>query len=797
MKNEENRYQIPAVALRGMTILPDIIIHFDLSRDKSIQAVEQAMNRDQMLLVVTQKDPNTEDPGYEDVYKVGTVVMIRQLTKLPNHIVRVLVEGKARAEILSFSEENESFLLAEIEEMPSGQKLPADEEEASLREIRSVFERYSKYYPKIGKNLTPRVQEMRDPERLIDEIANNIPLKYENKQKILAESDLRERFALLCQILYNEIEVARVRVELTEKIQSRVEKNQKEYLLREQLRFIREELGEDDAPSDAEQFMEELKKCKASKEVKEKIRKEISRFRNISSNSSESSVERSYIETLLELPWDKTSRDNTDIGRAEEILESEHYGLEKVKERILEFLAVRSLTKRGDSPILCLVGPPGTGKTSIARSVAEALNKRYIRICLGGVRDEAEIRGHRRTYIGAMPGRIAAGLRQAGVKNPLMLLDEIDKVGSDQRGDTASALLEVLDSEQNNKFRDHYVEIPIDLSEVLFLATANSVSSIPRPLLDRMEIIEVTSYTANEKFHIAKEHLLGKQLEKNGLLGSQLDITDNALRRMIDGYTREAGVRDLERKIGQICRKAAREILQGKKGTIRVTKQNLEKFLGKEKYAPDKINEKDEIGIVRGLAWTSVGGDTLEIEVNVMPGKGEIDLTGQMGDVMKESALTGISFIRSIAKEHKIAADAFKKNDFHIHIPEGAVPKDGPSAGITMATAVFSALTKRPVLASVAMTGEITLRGRVLPIGGLKEKILAAKTAGIKKVLVPAENEKDVEEISREIKSGLEIVYVSHMEEVLAHALVKKKADAGKEDNAGNAGITGRTGRED
>ena len=781
MKNEENRYQIPTVALRGMTILPDMIIHFDLSREKSIRAVEQAMNSDQMLLVVTQRDPNTEDPTYEDMYEVGTVAMIRQLTKLPNHIVRVLVEGRKRARLLSFSEECGEFLLAQIEEMLPARSLPAEEEEAALREIRAIFERYSKCYPKVGKNLTPRVQEMHDLERLIDEIVNNIPLKYENKQKILSESDLRERFTLLCQILLNEIEVARVRMELTEKIQSRVEKNQKEYLLREQLRFIREELGEDDTPSDAEQFLEELKKCKASKEVKEKIKKEISRFRNISASSSESAVERSYIETLLELPWDKMSRDNTDIERAEQILEAEHYGLEKVKERILEFLAVRSLTKRGDSPILCLVGPPGTGKTSIARSVAEALNKRYIRICLGGVRDEAEIRGHRRTYIGAMPGRIAAGLRQAGVKNPLMLLDEIDKVGSDHRGDTASALLEVLDSEQNSKFRDHYVEIPIDLSEVLFLATANSVSTIPRPLLDRMEIIEVTSYTANEKFHIAKEHLLSKQLEKNGLSQQQLDITDNALRRIIDGYTREAGVRELERKIGQICRKAAREILQANKtGTIRVTKQNLEKFLGKEKYAPDKINEKDEIGIVRGLAWTSVGGDTLEIEVNIMPGKGEIDLTGQMGDVMKESALTGISFIRSIAGEYKIPADAFKKNDFHIHIPEGAVPKDGPSAGITMATAVFSALTKRPVYAGVAMTGEITLRGRVLPIGGLKEKILAAKTAGIKKVLVPAENEKDIEEISKEIKSGLEIVYVSHMEEVLAHALGKKQTVSGR-----------------
>lgn len=633
----------------------------------------------------------------------------------------------------------------------------------------------------MGKNLAPRVQEAASLEYLIDEITNNIPLQYVNKQRILGELDLRERFALLCQILLNEVEVARVRMDLSEKIRSRVERNQKEYLLREQLHFIREELGEENTLSDAEQFQEELKKLKAPKEVKEKIKKEISRFQNMAASSSESAVERGYIETLLELPWDKMSRDNTDITRAETVLEEEHYGLEKVKERILEFLAVRSLTRRGDSPILCLVGPPGTGKTSIAKSVARALNKKYIRICLGGVRDEAEIRGHRRTYVGAMPGRIAAGLRQAGVKNPLMLLDEIDKAGNDRRGDTASALLEVLDGEQNSRFRDHYVEVPLDLSEVLFLATANSVSEIPRPLLDRMELIEVTSYTANEKFHIAREHLLEKQLEKNGLSADQLNITDNALHKMIQSYTREAGVRDLERKIGQICRKAAREILQsGKTGKIQVTKQNLEKYLGKEKYSQDRIGKSDEVGIVRGLAWTSVGGDTLEIEVNIMPGKGEIDLTGQMGDVMKESAITGISFIRSIAKEHKISPDAFKKNDFHIHIPEGAVPKDGPSAGITMATAVFSALTKRPVYAAVAMTGEITLRGRVLPIGGLKEKILAAKTAGIKKVLVPAENEKDVQEISREIKAGLEIVYVSQMEEVLAHALVEKHADAAK-----------------
>lgn len=779
MKREESRYYIPAVALRGMTILPDMIIHFDLSRRRSILAVEQSMAGDQMLFAATQKDPNTEEPQCGDLYEVGTVVFIRQLTKLPGDIVRVLVEGKRRASLLSFVPEETAYILAEIEEAPEGEKLEESETEAALREVRSVFERYSQCYPKVGKNLMPRIEEINDLEALVDEITSSIPLQYTNKQKILEEFDLRERFSLLCQILLNEVEVARVRAELTEKIRSRVEKNQKEYLLREQLHFIREELGEENTLSDAEQFAEDLNKCEASREVKEKIKKEIARFRNIAASSSESAVERGYIETLLSLPWDKMSKDNTDITRAENILEADHYGLEKVKERILEFLAVRSLTHRGDSPILCLVGPPGTGKTSIAKSVARALNKQYIRICLGGVRDEAEIRGHRRTYVGAMPGRIAAGLRQAGVKNPLMLLDEIDKVGSDQRGDTASALLEVLDGEQNNKFRDHYVEIPIDLSEVLFLATANSVSTIPRPLLDRMEIIEVTSYTANEKFHIAKEHLLGKQLEKNGLTKSQLDITDNALRLMIQAYTREAGVRELERKMGQICRKAAREILQTKKEKpIRVTKQNLERFLGKEKYAQDHVNEKDEIGIVRGLAWTSVGGDTLEIEVNIMPGKGEIDLTGQMGDVMKESAIAGISFIRSIAKEHKIAADAFKKNDFHIHIPEGAVPKDGPSAGITMATAVFSALTKRPVYASVAMTGEITLRGRVLPIGGLKEKILAAKTAGIKKVLVPAENRKDIEEISKEIKSGVEIVFVSHMEEVLQHALGKKQSAA-------------------
>ena len=591
---------------------------------------------------------------------------------------------------------------------------------------------------------------------------------------MLSAVDLEERYDVLAGILSNETEVAKIKTELSEKIRGRVEKNQKEYLLREQLQFIREELGEDNPLSDVQQFEEELGKLKADKEVKEKISKEIARYRRLSQNSSESAVERGYIETLLELPWDKRTKDNMDISKAESILERDHYGLKQVKERVLEALAVRCLTKQGQPPVICLVGPPGTGKTSIAKSVAEAMDKKYVRISLGGVRDEAEIRGHRRTYVGAMPGRIIAGLKQAGVKNPLMLLDEIDKVSSDYKGDTSSELLEVLDVEQNHKFRDHYVEVPVDLSEVLFIATANSTSAIPRPLLDRMELIEVSSYTANEKFHIAKEHLAAKQFEKNGLTNGQLSISDSALKKMIECYTREAGVRDLERKIGSICRKAAKEILQKKKAGIKVTASNLGKYLGKEKYSTNMVNEKDEIGIVRGLAWTSVGGETLQVEVNMMPGKGEIDLTGQMGDVMKESAIAGLSYVRSVSGQYEIPKDVFKENDFHIHIPEGAVPKDGPSAGITMATALLSVVTQIPVRANLAMTGEITLRGRVLPIGGLKEKILAAKTAGIKTVLVPKKNEKDIEEIANEIKAGLDIHFVENMDAVLNYALTEK-----------------------
>lgn len=787
IKEAENTIKrIPTVALRGLTILPEMIIHFDLSRKKSIAAVEQAMAAREELLLVTQRDAEIEEPDYETVCHVGTIASVKQISKLPSGIVRVLVEGKARAELKGFVEEEVHYLLAEAEELPFLEdEVDAVTQEAMIRQLSEVFAGYCKYYQKVGRGLEKQFQSHKSLEKLIDLVTMSMPIAYEFKQKVLELTTVQERYDYLIGVILNEIEIAKAKAELAEKVKSRVEKNQKEYLLREQLSYIRQELGEDKGLSDVEQFEASLEKLKAKKEVKERIRKEISRFQNLNVNSAESSVERNYIETLLEMPWDKVSKDNTDIRRAEKILEEQHYGLEKVKERILEFLAVRSLTKQGESPIICLVGPPGTGKTSVAKSVAEALGKQYVRISLGGVRDEAEIRGHRRTYVGAMPGRIAGALRQAGVKNPLMLLDEIDKVSSDYKGDTSAALLEVLDGEQNCRFRDHYIEIPIDLSEVLFIATANTTASIPGPLLDRMEIIEVNSYTANEKFHIAKEHLIKKVWERNGLSKEQLVLSDRALQQIIEGYTREAGVRDLERKLGEICRKAARELLTNGNGrTIRITGQNLAKYLGNVKYHGEKRNLTDEVGIVRGLAWTSVGGETLQIEVNIMPGKGDIDLTGQMGDVMKESAITGMSYVRSISKKYQVSSDIYRKNDFHIHIPEGAVPKDGPSAGITMATALLSAVTGIPVYAHVAMTGEITLRGRVLPIGGLKEKLLAAKMAGMKKVLVPEENRKDVEEISREIKSGMEIIFVQNMTQVLEHALTdipqqkaKKKKD--------------------
>lgn len=767
--------KMPAVALRGMVILPGMVAHFDVSRAKSIEAVEEAMMDEQKIFLVAQKDVEQENPDIEDLFKIGIIAEVKQVIKLQNNIVRILVEGKERAELSAFLE-NPDYLLAEIirfdEEVDDG--LPEEAKEAMLRSIQETFGKYVVVNPKMGKELQRQLSEITDLEKLMNQLANSLPVHFEEKQKILDAVSMTERYEVLMALLLKEIEIIAIKNDFQAKVKAQVDKNQKEYLLREQMKVIREELGEDNTESDADHFAEALGKIRADKEVKEKIKKEIDRFKNISSSSSESAVARGYIETLLELPWNKTSRDNKDLKNAEQILNADHYGLEKVKERMLEFLAVRNLTSKGESPIICLVGPPGTGKTSIARSVAKALDKKYVRISLGGVRDEAEIRGHRRTYVGAMPGRIVNGLRSAGVKNPLMLLDEIDKMSSDYKGDTASALLEVLDAEQNKKFRDHYVEIPIDLSEVLFIATANSVQDIPRPLLDRMELIEVTSYTENEKLHIAKEHLLAKQMERNGIRPEQLSITDKAMAKIISGYTREAGVRNLERKLGEICRKAARPLYEGEKEKIKVTEQNLEKFLGKEKYSFDKKNDTDEVGIVRGLAWTSVGGDTLEIEVNIMPGKGEFQLTGQLGDVMKESAQAGISYIRSVSEEYHIPKKFFQENDIHIHIPEGAVPKDGPSAGITMATAMLSAITKTPVRADVAMTGEITLRGRVLPIGGLKEKTLAAKNAGIKTICVPKKNEKDIDEISPEIKKGLEIVFVEQMKDVLDVAFVKK-----------------------
>ena len=760
---------LPVVALRGMTILPDMVIHFDVSRERSVKAIEEAMLRDQRVFLVTQKDVQVENPGPDDLYRIGTIASVKQVIKMPQKIIRVLAEGLERGELSHFSEEGD-YLEAEIirfEKDRELEALPESAREAMVRNLAEIFSFYCQENGKMNKDMERQILEETDLEKLMSQVLINLPLFYDDKQRLLEAVNLSERYEQLCLLMNKEIEIMRFKRELQQKVKAHVDKGQREYLLREEMKVIREELGEDNTFSDADHFTEEVQKLKASKEVKEKLNKEISRFRNMGMNSSESAVLRGYIETMLELPWDKASRDSSDLKRAEAILNEDHYGMEKVKERVLEYLAVRILTKKGSSPILCLVGPPGTGKTSIARSIARALNKKYVRISLGGVRDEAEIRGHRRTYVGAMPGRIATGMKQAGVKNPLMLLDEIDKVSSDYKGDTSSALLEVLDSEQNNRFQDHYVEIPMDLSEVLFIATANDVQTIPRPLLDRMELIEVSSYTENEKVHIAREHLISKQMEKNGLKEGQLTISPKALEDLIHSYTREAGVRQLERKIGEVCRKAAREILEKKKKSVKLTENNLEKYLGKARYHYDMANETDEIGIVRGLAWTSVGGDTLQIEVNLMPGKGEISLTGQLGDVMKESARTGLSYIRSVSDRYGIDKAFFGEHDIHIHIPEGAVPKDGPSAGITMATAMLSAMTGIPVYAHVAMTGEITLRGRVLPIGGLKEKLLAAKNAGIRTVIVPEKNRRDVEEISAEIKKGLELVYAEQMEDVL------------------------------
>ena len=776
---EKVTMSLPMVALRGMTILPEMVRHFDVSREKSLAAIDEAMEGEQMLFVSAQKDVATEDPGLEDVYETGCIVTVRQIVKMPKKISRVLITGEKRAKIrsLEFKEPYLRALVDVVEDVDTGDEENGGEsaplnKEAMLRGLRDIFKEYMLKNPKISKEFAGQIDEINDLKKLVDTVGANLPLAYTEYQELLEETHVMRRYDKLAYKVVNEIQVQNIKEELQEKIRERVDKNQRDYILREEVKLIREELGDDNTLSDADEFKQACDALKAPKEVKEKIEKEIKRFKNSMGNPAESGVTRTYIETMLEMPWDKVCKDHKDIAYAEQVLNEDHYGLEKVKERVLEFLAVRALTKKGNAPILCLVGPPGTGKTSIAKSLARALKKPYVRISLGGVRDEAEIRGHRKTYVGAMPGRIATALRTAGVKNPLLLLDEIDKVSNDYKGDTFSALLEVLDSEQNKKFRDHYLEVPLDLSGVLFVTTANTLQTIPRPLLDRMEVIEINSYTENEKLHIATEHLIPKQLEKHGLKSEQLTISKKAIWKIARNYTKEAGVRQLERKIGDICRKSAREILEEKKKTIHVTERNLHLYLGKELYIYQMKNEQDEVGIVRGLAWTSVGGDTLEIEVNVMPGEGEILLTGQLGDVMKESARTGISYIRSVSKEYGIDEKFFKEHDIHIHIPEGATPKDGPSAGITMATAMLSAITEKKVRADIAMTGEITLRGRVLPIGGLKEKLLAAKNAGIKTVLVPKENETDVEEISAEITKGLEILPVSHMSEVLKHALI-------------------------
>lgn len=769
---EKQIRNIPMVALRGMTIMPEMVVHFDVSRAYSIQAIQQVMQgEEQQVFLVAQRELNIEDPDLKDVFEIGTIATIKQVIKLSKNMLRVLVTGEERARLISLEKE-EGYLNAQVEviEEPQAEEEVVDNPRA--KNIQELFLEYAMKNGKIPKDVITQVADEKTFLGLVNQIAANVPLDYLNLQDILEETDLNRRYEVLAFKIANEMEVMHLKEEIQGKVKERIDRHQKEFILREQLKVIREELGEDNMLSDAEEFETATKKLKASKEIKEKLMKEIHRFKSAMNSSAENGVIRTYIETMLEMPWDKMGKDNTDIAYAKQVLEDEHYGLEAVKERILEFLAVRSLTKKGESPILCLVGPPGTGKTSIARSLSEALKKPYTRISLGGVRDEAEIRGHRKTYVGAMPGRIANALKMSGVKNPLILLDEIDKVSNDYKGDTFSALLEVLDSEQNVKFRDHYLEVPIDLSEVLFVTTANSLQTIPRPLLDRMEVIEISSYTENEKMHIATQHLLPKQLQKHGLTPEQLKISKGAIWKIARNYTKEAGVRQLERKIGDICRKSAREILETGKSSIRVTERNLEKYLGKEKYSYQMINETDEIGIVRGLAWTSFGGDTLQTEVNIMPGEGEILLTGQLGDVMKESARTGISYIRSVGEKYKIPEDFFKKHDIHIHIPEGAVPKDGPSAGITMATAMISAITNTKVRADMAMTGEITLRGRVLPIGGLKEKLLAAKSAGVKIVLVPEKNMRDVEEISSEITRGLEIIPVSYMDEVLKTALI-------------------------
>ncbi|MCR5584527.1 MAG: endopeptidase La [Lachnospiraceae bacterium] len=769
---------MPVVAIKGLVMLPGMLVHFDLHQDEAVSAINAAMKEGRPVLVITQKDNNANQIRIDDLYRMGTISVVKQIIKMPGNLVRVLTQGVKRGRLVNFTR-TVPYLEARVAEPyeTTSDVLTTLEQKAMVRGLKDILEEYIKLDDRLGKEITAQLMNCDSLDMLLSQIAISLPMSTIARQKILETVDINERFEAIAVTITNEIEVIKIKKDLQGKVKDKVDKNQKDYIMREQMKVIREELGEKNAQDDADEFMKTLEGLEASQFVKDKIKKEIDRYKNVAASQAEGVVARSYIETLLSLPWDKMSKDDLDLAKAQATLDHDHYGLEKVKERILEFLAVRILNTKGQAPIICLVGPPGTGKTSIARSVAEALNKKYVRICLGGVRDEAEIRGHRKTYIGAMPGRIVEGLKEAGTKNPLMLLDEIDKVSSDYKGDTSSALLEVLDPEQNKHFNDHYVEIPVDLSEVFFICTANTTKTIPRPLLDRMELIEVSSYTDNEKMHIAKDFLYPKQLEKNGLTKKQLKISSAAMKLLISGYTREAGVRNLERRFGEIARKAARKILEARQTgeaeePIKVTDKNLPDFLGKVKYHDLKANAKADVGIVRGLAWTSVGGDTLQIEVNTMPGKGELILTGSLGDVMKESARIGISYVRSLSRKIGLKDDFFDKHSIHIHVPEGATPKDGPSAGITMATAVYSAVSGKKVRADVAMTGEISLRGKVMPIGGLKEKLLAAKKAGIKLVLIPKENEVDLSEISEEITEGMEILPVTDMKQVLENALL-------------------------
>jgi len=774
-KEKQMKKVLPMLALRGKYIYPNSVIHFDVSRSKSVRAIEEAMQNDQMIFLDNQIDPAMEDPKSYDLYQIGTLARIRQVVKLPQNIIRVFAEGMFRAEILEVCEEEPIFRVEAAYQHTEQQEFEQDEKEAVFRALKESFEKYTGVWNQMDPNVYSYILMQTDLEVFVDHLATHLPFSLQNKQKLLEEMDLKPRCELMLVLLEQELRLAYLRLDIQEKVKENIDDNQREYMLREQLKVIREELGETNIADEADEFLHKLSEMEAGEEVKDKIKKEISRFQAMGNSAAESAVLRTYIEIMLDVPWEKLSEDSMDLEEAENILEEDHYGLKKVKERVLEYLAARAMSQKKDAAILCLVGPPGTGKTSIARSIAKATHKEYVRLSLGGVRDESEIRGHRKTYVGAMPGRIVAAIRQAKVRNPLMLLDEVDKVGKDQRGDTASALLEVLDGEQNEHFRDHYLEVPLDLSDVLFIATANDLSTIPKPLLDRMEVIEVSSYSENEKFHIAKNYLVKKQMEANGLTPKEIVWKDDALRLLIASYTREAGVRSLERTIGNVSRKVTKDIYQGKKKKVTVTRKAVRDYLGTAPYELEKENLKDEVGIVHGLAWTSVGGVMLNVEVNTMPGKGKFIVTGSLGDVMKESAQAAVSYIRSKSGKYKIKDDFFENHDIHIHIPEGAVPKDGPSAGITMTLALLSAITGRKVRGTVAMTGEVTIRGQVLAIGGLKEKMLAAKRAGMTKVLVPKANEKDVREFDTEITENIEIVYVKKIEDVIREALLSEQ----------------------